>query len=141
MAARSALLVTGVALTASLSGMGVASADPQGEEILIACDNGVTYHASINGNGPWSPAHDLASTQVLIPLALGEFHGTLTDQSGAVIDEFTDPATTKGSSGNHTRATTTSCSFTINSTFVDPKLGTLHFLGVGTVTAFVTPVR
>jgi hypothetical protein len=140
MAARS-LLVAGAALTASLTGMGVAAADPHGQEILIACDNGVTYHASINGNGAWSPAHDLASTKVLIPVALGEFHGTLTDASGTVIDEFTDPAMTKGSSGKQARATTTSCTFTIDDTFQDPDLGTVTFHGEGTVTGFVTPVR
>jgi hypothetical protein len=121
--------------------MGVASADPQGTEILISCDNGVTYHATVNGNGPFTPAHDLATTTILIPVALGEFHGTLTDQNGAVIDEFTDPAITKGSSGNHVRATTTSCRFTINDTFVDPVLGTVHFFGQGTVTGFITPVH
>jgi hypothetical protein len=141
MAARSALLVAGVALTASLTGMGAAAADPHGQEILIACDNGVTYHASINGNGAWSPAHDLASTTILIPIVIGEFHGTLTDASGTVIDEFTDPATTKGSSGNQARATTTSCTFTIDDTFEDPDLGTVTFHGEGTVTGFVTPVR
>jgi hypothetical protein len=141
MAARSALLVAGVALTASLSGMGVASADPQGEGILLSCDNGVTYHISVNGNGDFSPGHDLATTTVLIPVAFGEFHGTLTDASGTVIDEFTDPAMTKGSSGNQARATTTSCTFTVDDTFEDPDLGTVTIHGEGTVTGFVTPVR
>ena len=110
---RSALAVTGLPIAASLGSAGAARADP----------------------------HDLASTTILVPTSFGEFHGTVTDSDGNVIDEFVDPPMTKGSSGNQARATTTSCTVTIAEIFDDPVLGTLTFTGEGSVTGFVTPVR
>jgi len=141
MRARSALAATGLAMAAALSSAGAASADPQGDAIPVACDNGVTYEVVVKGNGAFTPGHDLASTTVLVPTSFGEFHGTVTDSEGNVIDEFVDPPMTKGSSGNQARATTTSCTFTFTEFFDDPDLGPLTFTGEGSVTGFVTPVR
>jgi hypothetical protein len=64
---RSALAVTGLAIAASLGSAGAASADP----------------------------HDLASTTILVPTSFGEFHGSVTDSDGNVIDEFVDPPMTR----------------------------------------------
>jgi hypothetical protein len=141
MRTRSLLVVTGLAIATSLGTAGAASADPQGEAFPVRCDNGVTYQVTINGNGAFTPAHDAASNSILIPTALGEFHGTLTDSDGNLIDEFVDPPVTKGSSGNHARATTTSCGFTITESFDDPELGSVTFTGEGSVSGFITPVR
>ena len=141
MRARAAFVVAGLVIASSFVSAGAASADPKGEVVPLVCDNGVTYQVAVNGNGEFSPGHDLASTAVLIPTAFGEFHGTVTDSAGNVVDEFTDPAMIKGNAGNHPRATTTTCTFTVTDTFDDPELGTLTFTGNGSVTAFVTPVR
>ena len=131
----------GIARATRGSGAGAASADPKGEVVPLVCDNGSTYEVAVMGNGPFTPGHDLASTSVLVPTAFGEFHGTVTDSAGNVIDEFTAPAMTKGSSGDQARATTTSCTFTVTDTFEDPELGLLTFTGTGSVTGFVTPVH
>jgi hypothetical protein len=143
MRARSALAVAGLAVAATLGTASGASADPSKGDvgIPVVCDNGITYVIAANGNGAFTPAHDMASTTMLIPTSFGEFHGTITDSDGNVIDSFTDPPMTKGNSGNHARATTTSCGYTITDTFEDPDLGTLTFTGEGSVTGFVTPVR
>jgi hypothetical protein len=141
MRTRSALLVTGVAIATSLLGASAASADPKGETFPVVCENGVIYEVTINGNGEFTPAHDSASNSILVPTAFGELHGTITDADGNVIDEFVDPAASKGSSDSQTRATTTACTFTITDSFDDPDLGPLTFTGVGSVTGFITPVR
>jgi len=117
-----------------------ASADPKGEPIPITCDNATTYWGTVNGNGAFTPAHDVNSTTMLIPTSFGPFHGVITDDSGAVVDEFTDPASEKGSS-TKSRATSLSCSFVIVEQFDDPDLGPLTFTGTGTVEGFLTPVR
>jgi hypothetical protein len=142
MRTRSALVVAGLVIAASLGSAVSASADPhRGDVVPVVCDNGVTYEVAVNGNGAFTPAHDLASTTILVPTAFGEFRGTVTDSDGNVIDEFVDPPMTKGSSGNHARATTTSCTYTITDSFDDPELGLLTFTGEGSVTGFVTPVH
>jgi hypothetical protein len=141
MRVRSAVAITGLAIAATLGSASAASADPKGEPVPVTCDNGVTYEVAVNGNGAFTPGHDLASTTILVPTSFGEFHGTVTDSDGNVIDEFVDPPMTKGSSGNQARATTTSCTLTITEIFDDPELGTLTFTGEGSVTGFVTPVR
>jgi hypothetical protein len=141
MRARAAFVVAGLVVASSFISAGAASADPKGEVVPLVCDNGSTYEVAVMGNGPFTPGHDLASTSVLVPTAFGEFHGTVTDSAGNVVDEFTDPAMTKGSSGDQARATTTSCTFTVTDTFEDPELGLLTFTGTGSVTGFVTPVH
>jgi len=129
-----------LAIAGSLGGAGAAAADPSGEVVPVVCDNGSTYLVAVNGNGDFTPGHDVASTTILVPTAFGEFHGTVTDSDGNVIDEFVDPAMAKGSSSKQ-RATTTSCTFTFTDSFEDPDLGMLTFTGTGSVTGFVTPVH
>ena len=141
MRARAAFGVAGLVIVASFVSAGAASADPKDEPISLVCDNGVSYQVTVNGNGAFTPGHDLASTSVLVPTAFGELHGIVTDSSGNVIEDFVDPPMIKGSSGNQARATTTSCTFIINETFEEPELGQLFFTGEGSLTGFVTPVR
>ncbi len=127
-----------------LAAAGSASADPTGApnsfQVPLECDNGSSYTVVLNGNGEFTAAHDLASNSTLIPTAFGPFHGTLTDDAGNVVAEFTDPAVAKGSSTKD-RATSVSCTFVIDDTFTDPELGLVHFHGEGSVEGFVTPVR
>lgn len=127
-------------VAAALTTSTPAVADPKGELIPVTCDNATTYWVTVNGNGAFTPAHDVNSTTMLIPTSFGEFHGVITDDSGTVIDEFTDPASAKGSS-TKPRATSHSCSFVIVEHFDDPDLGPLTFTGSGTVEGFLTPVR
>lgn len=141
MRARAAFAVAGLVIASSFVSAGAASADPNGQVVPLECDNGATYQVTVMGNGAFTPGHDLASTSVLVPTSFGELHGIVTDSSGNVIEDFVDPPMVKGSSGDQTRATTTSCTFTITDTFEDPDLGLLTFTGHGSVTAFVTPVR
>lgn len=117
-----------------------ASADPKTHPIEIVCDNGVTYWAADSGRGQFTPAHDVSSNTVLVPTSFGEFHGVITDSSGAVVEEFTDPAVAKGSSAK-SGATLTSCTFTTLGHFEVPELGVLTVTGAGTVQALVTPAR
>src|SRR5687767_8501399 len=77
---------------------GPAGADPVQETIPLDCDNGVSYTAVVNGNGDFTPARDADSNSVLIPLAFGDFSGTVTDAQGNVVDSFTDPGIAKGQS-------------------------------------------
>ncbi len=132
----------GLGVAAALSIPGPASADPTGEVIQLDCDNGTTYWVAVqeSGNGAWSPGHDVNSTSTLIPTAFGEFHGVITDSTGQVLDEFTDPPTVKGSASKP-RSTSVSCTFEVTEQFDDPDLGLLTFHGTGSVEAFVTPVR
>jgi hypothetical protein len=137
---KSIAAAAGLGVAAALAVAAPSSADPKGETIPIACDKGTTYSVAVIGNGAFTPGHDVNSTTMLIPTSFGEFHGVITDSTGAVIDEFTDPAQAKGSS-TKPRATSTSCTFTIVEQFDDPDLGLLTFTGTGSVDGFVTPAH
>jgi hypothetical protein len=131
-----ACLGVGAALSISTP----ASADPKGEPIQLTCDGGATYSVTVNGNGDFTPGHDINGTTVLIPTSFGDFHGVITDSTGAVVDEFTDPAMEKGDS-TKPRATSVNCTFVIVEHFDDPDLGPLTFTGTGTLEGFVTPAH
>lgn len=134
------------AAAGALATLGLASsatADPgdASNPIVLVCDNGNTYTTTVAGNGAFTPAHDLGSTSILVPTAFGEFHGVVTDSSGAVLGEFTEPPTTKGKA-TKARATSTTCSFEISETGFDEEFGqVVTFTADGTVTGFISPVR
>jgi hypothetical protein len=121
-----------------------AAADPGGSkqafQVALDCDNGATYQLILIGNGEFAAGHDSASNSIIVPTAIGSFHGVLTDAEGNVIDEFTDPPAVKGNSTKD-RATSAECTFEFDNTFTDPELGVVHFHGEGSVTVFVTPAR
>jgi hypothetical protein len=113
-----------------------ATADPKkGELVPLDCDNGQTYSAYVNGNGEFTPAHDADSNSMLIPTSFGEFHGTVTDSQGNVVDEFTEPGAAKGKSASGKKDLIT-CEFSFEGT----EDG-LTFKGGGTVTGFITPSK
>jgi len=137
---RSAALAT-VALTAGLAVTAApAAADPTGAKnstpVSVTCDNGQTYETVANGGGQFTPAHDLNSTSMLVPVAFGPTTFTATDPDGNVVDSGTDPAVAKGSSAQNPGADM-ECSFVV--TFQDPDGLTITV--EGTVTGFVTPAR
>lgn len=116
---------------------GPAAADPPSDDVFqLFCDNGVNYVVVVNGSGAFTPAHDLASNSILVPSSFGEITFTAYDADGNVVESETEPPSRKGSSGNQTRATTTTCEF--GAEFQD---GDLTFVIEGTVTGFVTPNR
>ena len=137
---KSIAVAAGLGVAAALSIAAPSAADPKGETIPLVCDNGMTYAVTVNGNGAFTPGHDADSTSQLIPTSFGEFHGVITDSTGMVVDEFTDPAMFKGSSSKP-RGTSISCTITIVEQFEDPELGLLTFTGTGSVEGFLTPVR
>ena len=95
-----------------------AFADPHGFPLTLVCGS-VTYHVVAEGNGDYTPAHDLDSNKVFIPHAFGEFTGTLTDASGNVVGTETDPASTQGS-GKQPSDISCTYSFTFTSDGSDP---------------------
>jgi hypothetical protein len=135
-------LVTAVAAVAAVILLPAASAaaDPTNAKdtipIQLACDNGHSYTVVANGNGQFTPAHDLDSTAIVVPVAFGEVTATVTDPDGNVVDSETDPPVSKGSSAQNPNATT-NCSFFASATDPDGFTFTL----TGTATVLITPSR
>ena len=121
-------------LAATLFG-GAAGADPQGFSLPLVCDNGNTYQVSTSGNGEFTPAHDLGSTAMFVPVAFGPFTGVVRDAAGNVVESFTDPASEKGQSARGLRAPVNcTYSFTDVSDGSDPDFPAgFTFSGSGTV--------
>lgn len=143
MSRRSALVLAALApLATTLLVVTPASADPIGAPdafpLTVTCDNGMAYDVVSNGNGAWTPAHDLDSTSTLVPVAFGETTFTVTDSDGNVLDSETMPASTKGQSGTQARRTAVSCSYSGGA--MDPVSGMVFTIS-GTVEAFITPAR
>jgi hypothetical protein len=129
-----------LALTLAFAGVAVASAtaDPTGSprstQVTIICDD-TTYQAVVNGNGAWSPAHDLNSTSTLIPVAFGVETDVFTPSGGSPEISYTTPRA-KVSAPNG--ALLLNCSYQVGPlTFPDGST----FQANGTVTGFVTPAR
>jgi hypothetical protein len=128
-------LVSGV-LSLAAVGMSapVVSADPKpGIDITLTCD-GVDYDVSVAGNGVWTPAHDLDSTLVGVPIAFGEFDGVFTP-TGGDPEPFTDPPFAKPNPPR-TRNLIIECTFAISDTFPEGSIS-----GSGSVTIMVPRVH
>src|SRR5215207_4318480 len=104
------LAAGGLILGAAAAPAGAAS---KGETFEVACDNGQTYTVVVseggneeNSKNEFTPAH-IVSGGTLVPLSFGEFHGTITNSAGQVVDSFDDPATFKGQAGKNARDTVT----------------------------------
>lgn len=136
-----------VGATALVASTGAAGADPKGETFEVTC-GGTEYDVVVMGNGGFTPAHDVASNAVLVPVAFGPFTGTLTDlTTGQVVFTETEPGTTKGNSQPPGR-TVLECTFSFHEEFVagadDEGLIAGHryrFHGVGEVTGFASGAR
>lgn len=90
-----AIAAVSAALTAATAAAAPVNA-PSAQTVALDCGEAGTFQVVVNGNGAWSPGHDLNSNAILIPVAFGETTGTVRDAEGNVVDEFTEPATTKG---------------------------------------------
>ena len=135
------LVAVGMASTLVVGG---ASADPKsGGTVPLECDNGSSYVVNTNGNGEFTPGLVDGGTAVFVPVGFGEFTGTIRDASGAVVDTFTEPATSKGQSAKGVKdAVTCTFSFAEVSDGSDPEFPEgWSFEGSGSVVARLTPSR
>jgi hypothetical protein len=127
------LLSGALALAAVGLSAPTANADPKGIlDITLTCA-GEDYDVTVAGNGVWTPAHDLDSTLVGVPIAFGEFNGVFTPTGGAP-EPFTDPPFARPRP--QTRNLIIECSYTVSGAFPD---GT--FTGAGDVTLMVPRVH
>jgi hypothetical protein len=122
-------LTLGILLLAALA-QG-AAADPINAKnsltFPVTCDNGQAVQVVLNGNGAFTPAHVVGSTEVFIPEAFN------------VTFEFTPPggptqSETDTSSKHNVHGDLVTCSFDVTQTFPE---GTFHLFG--SATGFVTP--
>lgn len=84
-----------VTLTAGTAAAAPVNA-PNAQTVALDCGEAGTFQVVVNGDGAWSPGHDLNSNAILIPVSFGEETATVRDAEGNVIDESTRPAMTKG---------------------------------------------
>ncbi len=113
-----------------------ASADPKkGEVIPLNCDNGTIYRVVVNGNGEFTPGHDLDSKANLIPLAFGPFTGTVKDSDGNVVEEINEPGSSKGRSAKNAKDAV-NCTFEFSGT----EDG-MTFEGSGSALVRITPAN
>lgn len=126
------------AVTLGLGTATAAHADPANAKnsfpITVSCSNGTTYHAVTNGNGSWTPAHDLNSQTTLVPLSFGAQTFTVYDPQGNIVDQESTPPSAKGAVSSNKHATL-SCTFTGSQTAPDGSMFTI----AGSVVGFATP--
>jgi hypothetical protein len=109
-----------------------ASADPinakNATQILAICGS-QRVTVVVNGNGEFTPAHDVNSTSVFIPTAF-DLTFTFTPTGGAPMSD-TDTSAKAGPIKN-----TVTCTIPLQTLFSGPEgMATIH----GTVTGFFTP--
>lgn len=108
-----------------------AGADPKPAfEVTLNCGDH-TVNASVAGNGDWSPAHDLNSTSVGVPIAFGEFNAVFKPADGGPDVVIKDPAFAKRNTPR-SRNAIIECTYTVKGSFPE---GT--FNGNGSVTLMI----
>jgi hypothetical protein len=130
------ILAATVGLTIAAVGAGTASADPVNAKnrlpITLDC-GGDPLSAVTNGNGAWTPAHDVNGTGVFIPIEFGAQEGVFTDPDGNEFP-FSDADLFPKGSANPKGRTILDCTFIVDTTFPD---GSSLFVE-GAVTGFFT---
>jgi secreted PhoX family phosphatase len=133
------MLGAATAAVLGVSTIAPAQADPSGAKnalpLQISCDNGQSYDAVANGNGAWTPAHDLNSSSILVPVSFGTVTVTIRDPQGNIVDQETQPPSAKPGASANNRHATTNCEFVGTATAPDGSTFTIE----GTVVGFVTP--
>ncbi len=127
--ATGALALAVIGLSASTVG-----ADPKPSLAVQLNCGGEVVDVSVAGNGDWTPAHDLNSTLVGVPVAFGEFNGVFTPTGGAP-QAFTDPPFAKPNVPK-TRNLVIACTYTISGQFPDGSV-----TGAGSVTLMVPRIH
>ena len=122
-------------------GVGTAAADPNGPVTELTCE-GTTYETVVAGNGNWTPAHDSDSNVMFIPTWFGDFHGTVLDAEGNVVDDFVEEGDSPKGQSAKTKGDILECTFS----FVEVSDGSdpefpegYSFIGEGDVQGFATP--
>jgi hypothetical protein len=130
------ILAASVGLMIAAVGAGTASADPVNAKnrlpITLDC-GGDPLSAVTNGNGGWTPAHDVNGTGVFIPIEFGAQEGVFTDPDGNEFP-FSDTELFPKGSANPKGRTILDCTFIVDTTFPD---GSSLFVE-GAVTGFFT---
>lgn len=123
--------------------VGAAGAAPNSEVVPLECDNGQSYVVEVNGNGEFTPGRVVGGTAVLVPVAFGDFTGTVRDESGNVVETFTEEGATKGRSAKGVKnPVTCTFEFTEVSDGSDPEFPEGYtFEGSGEVVVRITPGR
>ncbi len=132
----------GALVATSLPHAGSAAAGEPFEATLV-CD-GVEYDVVGNGNGEFTPVRDKNSTLVFVPVAFGNFTGTVLDTEGIEVFTFTEPGVTNKGSGK--QRSTTPCTFEfseVSDGTGDPEdeeylPAGFTFVGTGDVTVQIT---
>lgn len=106
LAAVGVLALLGVGVSNATAG----AAPKPGLAVVLNC-GGEIVDVSVAGNGDWTPAHDLNSNLVGVPIAFGEFTGTFTPTGGGDL-LFTDPPFAKPNVPK-TRNLIVDCTFTV----------------------------
>ena len=128
------LMLGAVALAAfTLPTSTIGAAPKPTMDITLNCQ-GEIVDVSVAGNGDWTPAHDLNSTLVGVPIAFGEFSGVFTP-TGGVPQAFTEAPFAK-KKVPRTRNLVIDCTYRVSGAFAD---GT--FTGAGSVTLIVPRVH
>jgi hypothetical protein len=108
----------------------VASADPSKGGLIHATCSGQSVTVAVNGNGEFTPAHNVANTSVFIPTAF-DLTFTFTPANGPPQPPETDNSAKAGPIKN-----TVTCTIPLQTLFAGP-MGTQTI--EGTVTGFWTP--
>ena len=124
------------------SGVVAAGADPKAGVTHLSCDHGASYEVVVAGHGNWTPAHDSNSNTVFVPTWFGDFHGTVRDADGNVLEDFVEEGDVpKGQSaknkGDILECRVGSAEYAMGA---DPEFPEgFTFTGVGEVRVFATP--
>jgi len=124
------------------SGVGAAGADPKGGVTHLTCEDGTSYEVVVAGNGNWTPAHDSNSNTIFVPTWFGDFHGTVRDADGNVVEDFVEEGDVPKGQSAKNKGDILACtfSFTEVSDGSDPEFPEgFTFTGVGEVRGFATP--
>ncbi len=128
------ILFVALALTTTMFVTAPATAAPKPTiDIQLFCGD-EPIDVSVSGNGDWTPAHDLNSNLVGVPIAFGTFEGVFTP-TGGDPQPFTEAPFAKRNVPR-TRNLIIECSYTINGSFPDGS-----FTGTGSVTLMVPRIH
>ena len=110
---------------------------PNSTVFTLQCGEAGTFTVVTNGNGSFTPAHDLNSNAVLIPVSFGATTITLKNGAGGVVIAFTEDPTAKGSAAPKGHPAV-GCTFVSTGPFSDPEFPTATSLTVsGSVIGFI----
>lgn len=128
------LLAIAVLAAAVVAGSAFAAPSnaPNAITATLDCGSAGTFDVVVNGRGEWGAGHLLDGNGVVVPLSFAEETAVVRDAEGNVVDQFTEPATTKGRARARGRERVT-CAYTAT---VQDDGFTVTI--TGTVTGFMT---